>query len=96
MWPFIAPNITSPLNLQTQQKIVTDTATVETSYSLPSPCTENPNEGYLHKKTPELTFQAQLKLAGIEVKKNKDVGGKGIAMSMKGGSFLFMYSVIAY
>ncbi len=93
MWAFIAPNINSPLNLQAQQKIVVGNATAVTSYSLPSPCTENPNVGYLQKNSPELTFQDQLRLAGIEVKNIKDDGGKGIGMSMT-GSFFLMYSFI--
>eukprot|EP01084_Bolivina_argentea_P295725 509217_1 len=69
---------------EAQQKIVVGNATAVTSYSLPSPCTENPNVGYLQKNSPELTFQDQLRLAGIEVKNIKDDGGKGIGYDADG------------
>ncbi len=72
-------------------------AAAASSYSLPPPpCTPKPNVRFLEKKSPDLSFQDQLRLAGIEVKQMKDEGGKGIGMIciMIMAGFFFFFNVL--
>ncbi len=84
---FNTPNILyrrltrSSLSIRIQHKIVIDKAEATTSScpeSTPPPCNPRSNAaGYLQKNSPELTFQDQLRLAGIQVKRTmKDGEGK--------------------